>query len=166
MKGMEGIECIECGAAMRTTRENYRYVESGLPNVVLMDTEVSRCPNCGRVEVSIPRLAALHAGLARVISRKPARLAPEEIRFLRKHLGWSGVHFAGVIGVTPETVSRWETGKAEISVTAERLLRMLTWNQKPIEQYPVEEWEKIDERKSKPVRLRMALEDREWALST
>ena len=108
-------------------------------------------------------MAALHKGLARVISRKESRLAPAEIRFLRKHLGLSGVDFANVLGVVPETVSRWETGKADISSTAERLLRVLTWNQKPVEKYPVEELEKIDESKSKPMKLRMALEDHEWA---
>lgn len=159
-------ECIECGGTMKVTRENHRYLESGLKNVILSDIEVGRCSDCGRVEVSIPRLADLHEGLARVISRKATRLAPEEIRFLRKHLGWSGVDFANAIGVAPETVSRWETGKAEINSTAERLLRVLTWNQKPVEQYPVEELEKIDHERSSVARLTMAHEHREWALTS
>lgn len=157
------LKCSDCGRSMKTARENYRYIESGLPNVTLGDVEISRCPTCGRVEVTIPRMAALHEGLARVISRKASRLAPEEIRFLRKHLGWSGADFAKVLGVAAETVSRWETGRADISNTAERLLRVLTWNQKPVEKYPVEELERIDETKSKPMKLKMALEDHEWA---
>lgn len=163
MARTEVLECSECGEPMKTARENYRYLASGLPNVILGDVEVSRCPSCGRVEVSIPRMAALHAGLARLISRKESRLAPEEVRFLRKHLGWSGTDFANVLGVAPETVSRWETGKADISSTAERLLRVLTWNQKPVEKYPVEQLEKIDQSQSKPMKLKMALDDHEWA---
>src|SRR5437879_11660470 len=111
MTKADALECSECGGSMKRARENYRYAESGLPNVILLGVEVSRCPTCGRVEVSIPRMAALHEGLARAISRKETRLAPEEVRFLRKHLGWSGTDFAGVMGVAPETVSRWETGK-------------------------------------------------------
>ena len=43
--------------------------------------------------------------------RKKRRLAPEEIKFLRKSLGWAGVDFAKHMGATPETVSRWETAR-------------------------------------------------------
>jgi DNA-binding transcriptional regulator YiaG len=65
----------------------------------------------------------LNEVLAKAIAKKPHRLTPGEIRFLRKYLGWSGKDFAQFMGVTPETVSRWENGAGRIGETAERFLR-------------------------------------------
>jgi putative zinc finger/helix-turn-helix YgiT family protein len=129
------MKCLICGASMDTRRENYPYRASGLPHVTLEQVEVSRCPVCGETEVSIPHIEALHRAIAVALVRKPARLASEEIRFLRKYLGWSGVDFAAYIGVTPETVSRWEQGKTPMGTTADRLLRMLVVTRVPVEDY-------------------------------
>jgi len=43
--------------------------------------------------------------------RPPGR---EGFRWLRRRLGLSGVEVAELLGTTPETVSRWETGKRDI----------------------------------------------------
>jgi DNA-binding transcriptional regulator YiaG len=45
----------------------------------------------------------------------------EEVRFLRKSLGWSGSDFAKHMGVAEETVSRWENDAAPIGPQADRL---------------------------------------------
>lgn len=120
------MNCFDCGAAMNPRRENYKYTESGLDNVTLTDVEVRRCPVCGYDEVVIPKMAQLHRILAEAVARKPGRLVPEEIRFLRQFLGWSGIEFARAFGVAPETVSRWENGAGTPSTAAEKLLRVLT----------------------------------------
>lgn len=39
----------------------------------------------------------------------------EEIRELRKQLGWTGQRFAEEIGVSISTVSRWENGRSKPS---------------------------------------------------
>ncbi len=117
--------CATCGASMRTTVENYRYSASGLRNVVLKSVLVHRCRRCGDHEVDIPRILDLHQAIARALATKQPTLAPAEIRFLRKHLGFSGSAFAREMGVTPETVSRWENGALGMGLSAERLLRLM-----------------------------------------
>lgn len=139
------MRCGECDAHMRTRRENYRYDESGLSGVTLMDVEVSRCPDCGYEEVVIPRMADLHRTIARALVEKPTRLVPAEIRYLRKHLGWSQADFAAVMGVHPSTVSRWETGAQTMEAANDRLLRLLVHTQRPVPDYQVESLKDIRE---------------------
>lgn len=134
----EKVSCLECGALMEITRGPYRYGR-GL-DVVLHDIETRRCPECGHDEVVIPRIEELHRTIARAISRRPGRLEPGEIRFLRTYLGYSSVDFAALLGVTPETVSRWErTSKPQqMGKVAERLLRMLAQYGEPDRIYDLE----------------------------
>ena len=40
-------------------------------------------------------------------------------------MGFSGTDFAKVMGVTPETVSRWEKGTVDMKEASDRLLRVL-----------------------------------------
>ena len=72
---------------MKTSRENYLYDACGLPGVTLVGVEVSRCPECGNHEVSIPRIEELHRVIARAVANRPARLDGAEVRYLRKWLG-------------------------------------------------------------------------------
>jgi putative zinc finger/helix-turn-helix YgiT family protein len=134
----EKVSCLECGAVMEIVRGPYRYGR-GL-DVVLHDVETRRCPECGHDEVVIPRIEELHRTIARAISRRPARLEPDEIRFLRTYLGYSSADFAALLGVTPETVSRWErTSKPQkMGKVAERLLRMLAQYGEPDRVYDLE----------------------------
>ena len=119
------MQCPSCGGEMTTTRETYHYTDSGLSNIDLHDTEIRRCPSCGEEEVIIPAAESLHRSIAQQLAAKRGKLAPEEIRFLRKQLGFSGVDLAAHMGVAPETVSRWENGGQEIGPVADRLLRLL-----------------------------------------
>jgi putative zinc finger/helix-turn-helix YgiT family protein len=144
------MTCVQCDGKVTTKRENYRYTASGLPNVTLMGVEVRRCAKCGDHEVVIPRIEELHRVLAGAVVRRPSRLATSELRFLRKYLGYSGVEFAKVIGVSPETVSRWENGKERMGGSAEKLLRMLVVHQQPIRDYSIESLAEISDKPSKP----------------
>ena len=63
--------------------------------------------------------------LAAGVLAKRARLAPRESRFLREHLCWTETELANQLGVTPETVARWEKGEEPMGPVADRLLRML-----------------------------------------
>lgn len=154
---MEGkaVRCIQCGGKLTTKRENYRYAACGLPNVTLIGVEVRRCSKCGDHEVVIPRIEELHRVLAAAVVRQATRLTKDEIRFLRKYLGYSGVDFAKVIGVAPETISRWENGKEKIGTSAEKLIRMLVVHTQPTRSYPIETLATItEERTPKPLGLR------------
>jgi len=65
--------------------------------VILVGVPVARCGRCGETEVGIPGIEALHRAIAGALIAKPARLAPEEVRFLRKHLGLSSADFAALL---------------------------------------------------------------------
>ena len=133
-------KCPQCGGMTKTRREPaYRYAESGLSNVVLINAvTTTSCSKCGEVYTGFRAIKRLHKAIATALIHKKGRLAPEEIRFLRKSLGWSGVDFARRMGTTKETVSRWESGKLSMGPQADRLLRMLVAKSTPVEQYPVD----------------------------
>lgn len=48
-----------------------------------------------------------------------------EIRVLRQQLGWTQVALADAVGVTSNTVARWERGEMAISEPTVRLLKKI-----------------------------------------
>ena len=47
--------CLNCeNTDVVVTRRAYRFLESGLNNVMLINVEISECNNCGEKVVSIP----------------------------------------------------------------------------------------------------------------
>ncbi len=156
---------------METRRENYHYTASGLPHVTLQQVEVSRCPVCGETEVAIPHIEALHRAIAAVLVQKRARLAPEEIRYLRKYLGWLGVDFAAHMGVTPETVSRWERSTTPMGGQADRLLRLLVVNLAPGQEYSADRLTALltgiaEEPEIHAMRLGLQIDAEDWHAAT
>jgi DNA-binding transcriptional regulator YiaG len=74
-----------------------------------------------------PHMGPLHRAIAQIaqaIAVKPARLVPNEVRFIRDHLALSNKDFAELMGVSAEQASRWMTEHPS-GVPAERFLRML-----------------------------------------
>jgi putative zinc finger/helix-turn-helix YgiT family protein len=138
---------------LEVRQENYRYVDSGLPNVTLQGIEVSYCGACGERIVSIERMADLHRALAWTVAAQVGRLQPVQVKFLRKYLGWSGTAFAKVMGTTPATVSRWEGGKQPMGVVAEHLLRALVFRERPVDEYPSEQLAELSTDVPPPARL-------------
>lgn len=156
------MKCDICGAQMKSGRENYRYTACGLDTVTLMNVEVRRCPECGEYEVDIPRIEELHRLIAQEVASKKARLTPQEVRALRKYLGFSGVDFAATLDVTPETVSRWETGKKQMSPVAERALRLMIFVRDPIAEYPLEKLAEVAQGEALPLRMRLRDSRAHW----
>jgi putative zinc finger/helix-turn-helix YgiT family protein len=129
--------CPTCkNPTLNTTRENYLYTSCGLNNVTLIDIDMRRCSRCGWSSAVIPNIDGLHKLLAKLLIEKKSRLNGGEFRFLRKQLGESSSDFASLIGVSAETVSRWETGREPVSAVADRLLRVLVITLEPRETYP------------------------------
>lgn len=152
----------DCGSKMTSAREIVKYDASGLP-VTLVNVEVRRCPKCGDFEVVIPKIEHLHALLAAAVISKASPLAPVEVRFLRKYLGWSGVDFAQHMGTTAETVSRWENGKLQMAATADRLLRTMVAVKAPVANYSLDVLRSIKPRKdAKPLRVGVTLSPSGW----
>jgi putative zinc finger/helix-turn-helix YgiT family protein len=156
------MKCESCGARMKSGRENYHYTECGLDAVTLLNVEVRRCPECGEYEVEIPRMEELHRLIAQEAASKVPRLAPQEIRFLRKYLGFSGVDFAATLDVTPETVSRWETGKKPMSPVAERALRLMVFVQDPVAEYPLKRLAEVAQGEAVPLRMKLRESRAHW----
>jgi putative zinc finger/helix-turn-helix YgiT family protein len=133
------MNCPICDSAVESIRlAHYHYEDCGLPKVFLVNSVVEhRCTNrdCGESFIEIPRLSELHRSLALRTATQEVELSKQEIRFLRKHLGYSSKQFAALIGVTPETVSRWESGTASMGKPTERFLRLLVLRSSPVEQY-------------------------------
>ncbi len=125
------------------------------------------CPECGEEEVVIPKIEELHGVIAKSISKRPGQLQPREIRFLRTFLGYSSVDFARLLGVTPETVSRWEKlrNPQKMAKPSERLLRMLAQFAEPSRTYDLEQILLPDSARSGPWALRFSQAGGEWALN-
>jgi putative zinc finger/helix-turn-helix YgiT family protein len=119
------MKCIICGSKMtEKVASKYHYTMSGLSKVYLDGVILRKC-SCGEEEVDIPNIEELHTVLATLIASKEAKLVPEEIRFLRSYMGFSGADFAKKIGTTHNTVSRWENGKRPLPETIEKMLRVM-----------------------------------------
>lgn len=86
-----------------------KYKECGLENVTLVGVGCFKCDQCGEEYMHYGDLEKLHSVIANVLLRKSDLLTGKEIRFLRKHLGYSGAMFARLIGYSHETISRIET---------------------------------------------------------
>ncbi len=157
------MNCLSCGAKMKTRRENVHYTACGLPHVTLRDIEVSRCPQCGEEEIAIPRIEALHKTIAHALITKPSRLDAAEIRYLRKYLGWSGADSAAHMGTTRETVSRWENGQVLMGTQADRLLRLMVATKGPARDYSLDTLKAISSKKpSHAFRLGLTVERERW----
>jgi putative zinc finger/helix-turn-helix YgiT family protein len=154
------MNCIFCGGEMETSREDYPYSECGLEGAVLVDVETSRCPECGEEETAIPAIEGLHGAIAARLIAKVERLTAGEVRFLRKHIGLSGVELARRLGVDPATVSRWETGNKPIGVTADRLLRVMVACVEPCASPNFERLTNMAVAPAKPVTMRLVLSGR------
>lgn len=153
------MKCSLCGSPdTHNGREVHLYRECGLPNVVLVGVEIRRCRNCGEYAVKIPNILGLHRVIATTLSGKASRMTGDEVKFLRKYLGYTGVDFGRQMNVTAETVSRWETGHGPIGVLADRLLRSMVLSQQPVTSYPARTAPPIDRTNqpdSQPVRITM-----------
>jgi len=119
------MKCIACGHETDARKED-RKLDLGLPyHVVAKGAPVHVCSNCGARYPGIQApLAALNA-LALWIARRPARLHGSEVRFVRNALGWSQEQLCHRLGVTVETISRWENSKKPIGYQSELALRFL-----------------------------------------
>ena len=157
------MKCLQCEGSMKSRRETCDYGSCGLP-VTLSGVRVARCGSCGEHEVALPRIEEPHRLIARTVMRKRQGLGAPEIRFLRTWLGWSGKDFAEVMGVTPETVSRWESGSLRIGPQAERLLRVLVATQEPPDDYPASSLRELESKVSEPEHLNVRAARNGWRI--
>jgi len=116
--------CPDCGAPGKIVREDYRFTESGLKNVVLKNIEVIRCGKCGDAPI-LPAPGKLMRVIALTIATKPNPLNGEEFRFLRKFIGKSQDELSDIIPVHKTTISKWENNEDPIGDQSDRLIRVV-----------------------------------------
>lgn len=148
--------CPVCDRKMKCRKGDHHYTECGLDGVYLVDVEICTCGACGETVVGIPRAAELHGIIGMELVKKPARLSGREIRFLRKSLGQSSRSMAKALGVTHETLSRWENGERMINDPSDRLLRLIYANLKGVPMPNLlEDFAGIDSKSAEPSRINL-----------
>jgi len=108
-----------------TDQSPYLYTMSGLKNVYLAGISSYECNDCTEKYPVIPMIGELHRVISRMLIEKNGPLVGEEIRFLRKNVGFSGTQFAALIEVRPETLSRAENGHTTLSATVDKMVRAI-----------------------------------------
>ena len=103
----------------------YRYKESGLDNIFLIDGFHIHKTKYGR-GISIDDTEGLHKAIGQWLIDLPKPLNGAELRFLRLEMDLSQKQLAGIIGSAEQNVRRWEKArKRPIPGPADRLLRAL-----------------------------------------
>lgn len=106
-----------------TSENPFHFVDSGLPNVYLVGIKYFVC-ECGNIVAEIPAVKQLMQLIARDIVESPFDLTGAELRFLRKRLGKKASEYAQLLACAPETLSRIENGKQQITLQTQKLAKL------------------------------------------
>lgn len=119
------IRCTACGRPVtRSTLHEYQDEHMGIP-IVLYDAAIEeRCEHCNCSSIEIPDLKGLIAAIAVCRVMVDQKLRGKDLRFLRTALGMTARSFAELVGVSGETISRWENDKEPITPSTEKLIRL------------------------------------------
>lgn len=105
--------------------EAFHYKSCGLDNVYLLNGFDVRVLD-GSKSVAIHDLEGLHRAIAAQLIEKPARLTGQELRFLRVEMDFSQKALGQLLGVTDQSIAKWEKGQTKkITKTADTLVRLL-----------------------------------------
>lgn len=117
-------KCRTCGSPMKSRTGDWNL--EGLDNVVVRGVTYYQCEN-GHEDMTVVGLGPLMRKVAEMVARKASSLSVRERRFLRNALELGVSELADRMGVSRETVSRWEseTSKQAMGGPAERLLRLM-----------------------------------------
>jgi putative zinc finger/helix-turn-helix YgiT family protein len=101
--------CAECGGlALSPAEVTEERTVAGRTFTATMPA--TRCGTCEATYVSGPVLERFELLIARELAAVGER-SGEGLRWMRKALGFKANELAALLGVTGESVSRWETGK-------------------------------------------------------
>lgn len=119
------MKCQNCESSRELKKEkrDLKYTECGLSNIVLVNATVFKCSNCSEEYYDYGNINELHKLIAGALISQASILTGPEIRFLRKHTGYSKDYFAEVLGVQERTVYRWEKGE-NITPQVDKAIRM------------------------------------------
>ena len=119
------MKCAVCGGELVHGEGSHHYIECGLDKVYLEGVNIAECHQCGEKFISLPRVPELHDLIGLTLIQKKTLLNGKEIRFFRKNLGLSSNKFAKYLSVSNSTLSRWENDKQDLTLTHDRLIRLV-----------------------------------------
>lgn len=152
------IQCRECGEPVVESLGSVRLANDTA--VTLEGVRVRTCSN-GHRETATPHAVSAHNLAVAAIVAKPWSLAPGEIRMLRVHAGLSGRRFAAILGVTPETVSRWENGKMGVAPVADRAIRLVAMHE-ATPPMSLDALAEVDPARSEPLEVTLRWDGSRW----
>jgi len=105
-------------------RQPLHYTACGLDDVYLLSGYEVYETDYGS-GVAIKNVDGLHRAIGLHLARDKKDLNGKEIRFLRKQMDLSEAELGGLLGVTSQSVARWEKGECEAPASSEQVLRLL-----------------------------------------
>jgi DNA-binding transcriptional regulator YiaG len=90
-----------------------------------------KCGSCNAGEVDGSVLRAFEVSVALALTSAPPTGAA--VKWVRKALGYTGAELGALLGVRPETVSRWERDERAVDHAAWALLGLLAMDQRRTE---------------------------------
>jgi transcriptional regulator with XRE-family HTH domain len=122
------MTCAKCKGTTTVTAmiSQYDAVGLGAPFKVFLDAvKIEKCANCGEVQGTyIPDMEGLFHAVVFARALEPRKLTGPEVRFVRKAMGWQSKDLAKHLGITPEYMSRCESGTKVMAPTTEKLFRI------------------------------------------
>ena len=107
------VACVNCGS--NRLRQTSAVVSRHVAGHEFQASIPAReCISCNMKYYASSDLARFELATAITIANA-ALQAPEALKFMRKVTGLQGKQFADLLGVRPETVSRWESGKTPVN---------------------------------------------------
>jgi putative zinc finger/helix-turn-helix YgiT family protein len=120
--------CVMC-SSMKSMRKSTTKVSNGVGDRrFTAEVPADVCDACGESYVQGTTLKRFELAVARELSLSGAS-SGEVFKFMRKALGYRASELADELGVTPETVSRWENGRRTIDISHMALMGMLVDDQ-------------------------------------
>jgi putative zinc finger/helix-turn-helix YgiT family protein len=128
------VQCTNCAYEKSIEGKKIRKKYDSLLDFLTVEAYEYRCPECGEVYYSYGDIESLNQIIVTLLSQKESPLTGSEIKFLRKHLGYSTDTMAKILGIDPTTMSRIEN-KQEHSGTIDNFIRYLALNRIPDRDY-------------------------------
>lgn len=102
----------------------YHYTECGLEDVYLVNGYEIRHMD-GEEGVAVKHVDALHQAIGVALVTEKKILSGKELRFLRNEMDLTQAELGQLMGLTDQSVARWEKDQYEIPNAADSLLRAL-----------------------------------------
>jgi DNA-binding transcriptional regulator YiaG len=102
--------------------EPYLYKACGLDDIYLLNGVEKHESAYGR-GISVHNAKALHREIGHYLIMHRKALSPKEIRFLRKEMEMTQEELGDCLGITGQTVARYEKGETEIPGPVDQLTR-------------------------------------------